>query len=461
MKYINKEDLLEKSFDVQKSDINLDGYDMYYVYFKMKDETIRTIRVFSDKGKAPNIQGERVNIEDVSMFFGERLLGREGLMAKEGRDDYIYLGSYYPEYTSNSIADRSIVQEDGKTGQENFDRKLFRIKTRVEAHERTKQLQSKKTNINNGKHYVISDIHGMYGSYHEAMKRLTPKDHLYILGDVLDRGNGGIKIIKDIIKRQSIPANNPQITFLMGNHEMQFLTTISIMMKYKLSPTDISYICDERTLTTRINYDTAIAHRMNKEELKNCRKELSKCKKAVANIMRTRRLSEAELEMIYTYSISNRGFGTIYDYARCNFEEQKEIYNFLYDSYVTLPLEINGRDYLLAHSMPPESLTRIKEMKKTGKGYWYKDLTVEETNFIIEERGDGTYNQARNQGFTTICGHTPEMGRIVRDKQSGFIRIDAGCGHRKKNSKLALYCIEDDEVAYINERETEQDVPEL
>ena len=58
----------------------------------------------------------------------------------------------------------------------------------------------KKTERAFGKNYAISDIHGMYGSYMEVMKKLKKEDCLYIIGDVIDRGEHGIDIIDDIIK---------------------------------------------------------------------------------------------------------------------------------------------------------------------------------------------------------------------------------------------------------------------
>lgn len=42
--------------------------------------------------------------------------------------------------------------------------------------------------------YVVSDIHGCYDKYRELLKvlALSYDDTLYILGDVIDRGSGGV-----------------------------------------------------------------------------------------------------------------------------------------------------------------------------------------------------------------------------------------------------------------------------
>lgn len=64
--------------------------------------------------------------------------------------------------------------------------------------------------------YVISDLHGRKDKYDLVLEQLQPKDHLYILGDVIDRGNDGIAILLDIMKRDNV-------TLLMGNHEKMMI----------------------------------------------------------------------------------------------------------------------------------------------------------------------------------------------------------------------------------------------
>lgn len=62
--------------------------------------------------------------------------------------------------------------------------------------------------------YVISDIHGCYDKYIEMLEKInfSSEDTLYILGDVIDRGPNGIKIMLDIMQR-------PNVVCLKGNHE--------------------------------------------------------------------------------------------------------------------------------------------------------------------------------------------------------------------------------------------------
>lgn len=62
--------------------------------------------------------------------------------------------------------------------------------------------------------YVISDIHGCSDDFFKMLKVIELKviDTLYILGDIVDRGDGAFEII-DYIK------DKENIKFIMGNHE--------------------------------------------------------------------------------------------------------------------------------------------------------------------------------------------------------------------------------------------------
>ena len=60
--------------------------------------------------------------------------------------------------------------------------------------------------------YVCSDIHGRYDRYLKLFDYVKDTDTLYILGDCIDRHDGGIDILKDIMKRKNIK-------MIRGNHE--------------------------------------------------------------------------------------------------------------------------------------------------------------------------------------------------------------------------------------------------
>lgn len=62
--------------------------------------------------------------------------------------------------------------------------------------------------------YVMSDIHGDYGKYRRMLEtiRFGEGDELCVLGDVIDRGEDGIKILFDMMA-------SPNVFPLAGNHE--------------------------------------------------------------------------------------------------------------------------------------------------------------------------------------------------------------------------------------------------
>ena len=67
--------------------------------------------------------------------------------------------------------------------------------------------------------YVMSDIHGLYERYVKMLEKidLQKDDKLYVLGDVIDRGPDGIKILFDLMERENVE-------LFLGNHEHMMLT---------------------------------------------------------------------------------------------------------------------------------------------------------------------------------------------------------------------------------------------
>ena len=62
--------------------------------------------------------------------------------------------------------------------------------------------------------YVIADVHGDYEKYTKMLEliQFSEEDELYVLGDVLDRGENGLKILQDMMLR-------PNVIPILGNHE--------------------------------------------------------------------------------------------------------------------------------------------------------------------------------------------------------------------------------------------------
>lgn len=71
--------------------------------------------------------------------------------------------------------------------------------------------------------YVMSDIHGNRTRFNSIMKQihLTGKDHLYVLGDCVDRFPDGTTIFTGLIRK-------PNVTMLLGNHELMMLKALTL-----------------------------------------------------------------------------------------------------------------------------------------------------------------------------------------------------------------------------------------
>lgn len=70
--------------------------------------------------------------------------------------------------------------------------------------------------------YVMSDLHGMYDEYLKMLEKIefSENDTLYILGDIIDRGRHGLKILEDVMQRKNV-------TMLLGNHEQMMLEVVT------------------------------------------------------------------------------------------------------------------------------------------------------------------------------------------------------------------------------------------
>ena len=70
--------------------------------------------------------------------------------------------------------------------------------------------------------YVLSDIHGDKRRLDCILKQinLSPDDHLYVIGDVIDRKPYGIEILERLLGMQNV-------TILLGNHELMMIDALT------------------------------------------------------------------------------------------------------------------------------------------------------------------------------------------------------------------------------------------
>lgn len=69
------------------------------------------------------------------------------------------------------------------------------------------------------KTYAITDLHGMWDLWEQISEYCDETDVIYFLGDAIDRGKDGLKIMESLLK-------DKRVIYLLGNHE-EFLIEIA------------------------------------------------------------------------------------------------------------------------------------------------------------------------------------------------------------------------------------------
>lgn len=81
--------------------------------------------------------------------------------------------------------------------------------------------------------YVVSDLHGQYEAFEAGLKKIefNDKDELYVIGDAIDRGSGGIKILQHVKQEKNMD-------LIIGNHEFMMLNAVDPNVKPKCNGQD-------------------------------------------------------------------------------------------------------------------------------------------------------------------------------------------------------------------------------
>ena len=69
--------------------------------------------------------------------------------------------------------------------------------------------------------YAVSDLHGQYDLFMKGLEKIgfSDNDELYFIGDAIDRGPDGIKILMELKK-------NKNMHLILGNHEFMMLNAV-------------------------------------------------------------------------------------------------------------------------------------------------------------------------------------------------------------------------------------------
>lgn len=104
--------------------------------------------------------------------------------------------------------------------------------------------------------YAFSDIHGMYNLWHQISEYCDETDKIYFLGDAIDRGPDGIKIVKELL-------TDKRVIYLKGNHEDALVRTgleileghtssVPLLCQNGGAPTIVAFLKESKQTTLNI-----------------------------------------------------------------------------------------------------------------------------------------------------------------------------------------------------------------
>ena len=178
----------------------------------------------------------------------------------------------------------------------------------------------------------MSDIHGCYSQYKDLLKQAAfcDEDTLFVLGDVLDKGDEPIRLLQDMSMR-------PNVIPILGNHEYMAVTVLQDMMQ------EIT----EETCTTLLSPDFMSS---------------------------------------YGYWINDGGDTTLKQFLKLKQDEREALLEYLEEFSLYEEISVGGRDYVLVHAgiepyvegKPIEEYTLHELIFKSpeGRESYFKDKTV-------------------------------------------------------------------------------------
>ena len=243
----------------------------------------------------------------------------------------------------------------------------------------------------------MSDLHGCYDEFLQMTEQIdfTASDNMVIIGDVVDRGTGSVKLLKDLMARKNI-------RLLMGNHEWFMLDTI------KRLPIDISF-----DMINQYNDDIIEITKDN--------------------------VNEYRTEHSYRNWTYNGGDSTFQEYLGLSISERAEVIKFLSGLLYYCELAVGNQKYLLVHTIPV-GFEKEKPMEN------YKPLDLLFHSEIDKDEWNGSFYDDK----ILIVGHTPTLsisneyaGKIL--KKEKIINIDCGCAY-KNDARRKLGCLRLDDL---------------
>ena len=235
--------------------------------------------------------------------------------------------------------------------------------------------------------YVMSDIHGCYEKYRTMLEKIefAADDTLYVLGDVLDRGPDGFKILLDMAAR-------PNVIGLLGNHELLAAAVLPSLL---------------RTM------------RQGEEQP----------------------LSESEQEQMQEW-IQNGGKASILQFLQLGGEEMETVCEYLPELSAYEEITVQGRQFLLVHA-GLEHFSPARSLEE----YDLEDFLFCRPNLDAAYFPDKTlvFGHTPTRLLYQQIGEPGQPDRIFH--RGMMIGIDCGCAY--PGGRLGCLCLDTMEEFYV------------
>lgn len=216
--------------------------------------------------------------------------------------------------------------------------------------------------------YVMSDIHGHYDKYLNVLNNINLQDNdtLYVLGDVVDKGKYGCKILLDMMKHNNIIP-------LLGNHDDMAKTFLSKLLdkNIKINEFDTSF---KRNMIEWVRYE---------------------------------------------------GKNTFNEFKKLSLDDKLNVLRYLEKFKLYAEINVNNKDYILVHA----GLDNFKKTKKL-KDYKVNEIIWAETDYdkiyfkdkilitghtpvsaiLFDKNADKIYKKNNHIAIDCGCGYGKNLG---------------------------------------------------
>lgn len=214
--------------------------------------------------------------------------------------------------------------------------------------------------------YAVSDLHGCYDRYRKLLDKLNlgEQDTLYVLGDALDRGPEGFRILSDM-------ASRPQVVGLLGNHEAMAMDALPGLLG----------------------------------SLENSCSSMSRADRSNVSLW-----------------FCNGGEASLRDFLRLDKEQRQEVWAYMCSLPLYREVKAGGRDFLLVHGgLEHFSPSRSLENYSRDEIVWCRP----EPDTVYFPDRCVVLGHTPTQLLLGAAGNESAQGKIYRTES--FIDIDCGC----------------------------------